>query len=602
MTANRIPPDALCSGRRRIEELPFCDLIEDLAWNDSVNKWILHCRITIPKGSQFISKESEWFVLVDAHYPFGVIAFYPAKENGIKATFQHQKYNGPGDNKFPWREGNICCSTPRGGLRRREYDSEPTTESDRLMWHFYRARDWLVNASKNQLINPGDIFELPHFPNRSAQQNNIVAFSEDVDSMHQWNRINENFGIAKLEKYEAVPHIFVKAFLSAKEEELYRPCFGNALSSKTKPSDECIWVKIRHLPILEPWQAPECWGELKEFFKKENIDLKDLLSPFLKRFRDGKQHFLLIGFPIPKTFGGELEQMHWQTLYMPPLSCGKVKGFRPVEKSYLSRDFTMVFDEKKPLNWHSSENWHSEQISTRGRYPESILKQSAALIGAGALGSMFGELLIRSGLKSLSIIDNDKLEIGNLVRHTLDITKIGYPKAEALAERLNLINPNSCVNSNSTFFSYEDESIKNILDHCQLIIDCTGNDFIVSQMEHFNWESDKIFVSISTGMFARRLFIYLAKGRNFDADDFKSAMKDWLNKEKDEFDDYEFPQEGIGCWHPVFPARADDLWLMASVASNFFVNAIDQKNVQKQLMVFEQQVENNQFLGVKRVQ
>ncbi len=603
MTPIRVLPDALCAGRRRIEELDFCELIEDLEWNDSVKKWIIHCRITIPMGSQFISQENEWFVLVEENYPWGTIDFYPARKNGIEVTFQHQLYNGVEDTKYPWRSGKICCNTPMRSLKRRDYDTEPSNASERLLWNFQRARDWLDKASKNQLVSPGDPFELPHFQKCSINQNDAVVFSEDVKSLRLWNQIDENHGIAVLEEYDSVPmHTFVKAFLSAKEKELYRPCLGNAFLSKAKRSYECIWVKICNLPVLDPWQAPVSWGELKRIFKKENIDLKDLLSGLLKRFRDGRQHFLLLGFPIPKTFGGKFELMHWQPLNMPKLSCKSEKGFRPIEKSYLLRDFSIVFEEKKALNWHHSENWHGEQISTRGRYPESVLKLSVALIGAGALGSMFGELLVRSGISSLTIMDDDKLEIGNLVRHTLDVTKIGHSKAEALAERLNLANPNSSVSAYNTSFSTGDENINKVLEQSQLIVDCTANDFVIAQMESFLWESEKVFVSISTGMFARRLFIYLARGRKFDANSFQGAIKVWLYKEKEEFGESDFPWGGVGCWHPVFPARADDMWLMASVASKALVDTIEQRTEYNQLMVFEQQIENYQFIGVKRVQ
>lgn len=599
----RIPPDAIRTGRRRIEELDYCELIKDLEWNNSEKKWILHCRIRIPLGSQFIPIETEWFVLIDEKYPWGTIEFYPGKKNGIEFTFQHQFYNGPGfDSGLPWRRGNICCKTPMHSLKRSEYDSEPIDPGERLLWNFQRARDWLQKASKDQLISPEDPFELPNFPIDINHKKVTVVFSEDATSMQLWNQIDEKSGIANLEEYESFPkHKFVKAFCSAKNKELYSPCLGNAFLEQAKYSDKCIWVRIGNLPVLTPWQVPVYWGELKRIFEKENMRLKDLISGLLKQFRDGKQHLLLLGFPIPKLFGGNFEKLHWQPLYMPVLSFKNEKGFRQNEKGYQSRDFSLVFTENQPLNWHHSENWNIEQISTRGKYPKSILELSILLIGAGALGSMFGELLVRSGINSLSIIDDDKLEIGNLVRHTLDITKIGESKAKALAKRLNLINPNSRVSAYDTSFSTEDENVKNEIQKCQLIIDCTANNFVISQLSDFQCESEKFFVSISIGMYARRLFIYLSSGCKVDSDSFHNSIKVWLDKEKEEFRDDELPWGGVGCWNPVFPARADDMWLMASVASKTLVSKIEQRIEHSQLMVFEQQIENNQFIGVKRV-
>lgn len=600
----RIPSVELCTGRRRIEEIDFCYLLKDLEWNDSIKKWILHFRLTIPVGSQFINKETEWFVAIDDDYPLGTINFYPAMKNGIDVTFPHQMYNGLGkDASQQWLEGNICCKTPWGRLIRNGFDWEPTHASERLMWNFERAREWLVTASKNELLRPGDPFELPDFPKKRGNDLKTVVFSEDSDSMQIWTQINEAWGIVKLEEYETVrKHVFVKLYLSAKEKELYKPRYGSVLSSSAKNNFEGIWIKIHHLPVSIPWQVPNSWGELIIRLKDENIDFNEFPDAFFKRFRDGREHFLLLGFPIPGTFGGKIEQMHWQPIKMPILSSGKEKGFRPVEKSCLKRDFEIVFNKNKQLNWHHSENWNSGQISTRGRYPVSLLKLSVVLIGAGALGSMFGELMVRSGISNLSIIDYDTLEIGNLVRHTLDFSKIGESKAEALSQRLNLANPNAHVNANNISFSIKDEKIKKTLEGCHLVIDCTADNSVIDQLDGFHWQMNTMIASISIGMRAQRLFIYFATGQDFSAESFHGDMKEWLNKEKEEFSTEEFPWAGVGCWSPVFPARADDLWLMASVASKAIIDEIEKGMKHELLMVFEQQLDKGQFVGVKRIQ
>lgn len=36
--------------------------------------------------------------------------------------------------------------------------------------------------------------------------------------------------------------------------------------------------------------------------------------------------------------------------------------------------------------------------------------------------------------------------------------------------------------------------------------------------------------------------------------------------EKSENQNIIFPREGIGCYHPLFPARLDDIWTMAGLA------------------------------------
>ncbi|MBL0240398.1 MAG: hypothetical protein IPQ00_07480 [Chloracidobacterium sp.] len=35
------------------------------------------------------------------------------------------------------------------------------------------------------------------------------------------------------------------------------------------------------------------------------------------------------------------------------------------------------------------------------------------------------------------------------------------------------------------------------------------------------------------------------------------------------------PREGVGCWHPVFPARADDIWMWGSIAIKVLLQSLD---------------------------
>ena len=46
--------------------------------------------------------------------------------------------------------------------------------------------------------------------------------------------------------------------------------------------------------------------------------------------------------------------------------------------------------------------------------------------------------------------------------------------------------------------------------------------------------------------------------------EFLNCITPWLKKDAQENPDPYFPREGIGCWHPVFPARIDDIWMLLS--------------------------------------
>jgi molybdopterin/thiamine biosynthesis adenylyltransferase len=107
---------------------------------------------------------------------------------------------------------------------------------------------------------------------------------------------------------------------------------------------------------------------------------------------------------------------------------------------------------------------------------EKLLASSAVLVGCGALGTVVANLLIRSGVGRLRIIDRDFVEVSNLQRQTLfeesDATQ-SLPKAVAAERRLRAINSDSQIEG-----VVEDLTPRNasdLLAGSQLILDGTDN-------------------------------------------------------------------------------------------------------------------------------
>ncbi|MBE7955737.1 ThiF family adenylyltransferase [Microbacterium sp. R1] len=72
-----------------------------------------------------------------------------------------------------------------------------------------------------------------------------------------------------------------------------------------------------------------------------------------------------------------------------------------------------------------------------GRWPLSELSDmNIAVVGCGSIGSAAAEALAGYGVGSLQLIDPDRLQWHNLVRHSLDRGSVGRSKAIALAESL----------------------------------------------------------------------------------------------------------------------------------------------------------------------
>ncbi|MCK4687455.1 MAG: HesA/MoeB/ThiF family protein [Candidatus Lokiarchaeota archaeon] len=105
---------------------------------------------------------------------------------------------------------------------------------------------------------------------------------------------------------------------------------------------------------------------------------------------------------------------------------------------------------------------------------KKISNISVLQIGAGGLGSPCSMYLTAAGIKKLTIIDNDVLDISNLQRQILyNENQIGKDKAESA--KMVLSNLNSEVQIN-TYKEYVDkESIKKHIKNHDFIVDCSDN-------------------------------------------------------------------------------------------------------------------------------
>ncbi len=71
--------------------------------------------------------------------------------------------------------------------------------------------------------------------------------------------------------------------------------------------------------------------------------------------------------------------------------------------------------------------------------------KSVAVVGVGSGGGFVALALAMSGVGRLVLIDDDKIETVNVVRHVADLRYVGKPKVEAVAELIHQRNPNAKV-------------------------------------------------------------------------------------------------------------------------------------------------------------
>ena len=325
--------------------------------------------------------------------------------------------------------------------------------------------------------------------------------------------------------------------------------------------------------------------------------------------RDNAPHLLLIGFPIPDKVGAPPMVMHWQAILLPVLSSGTktVNGFLsgprrkgrrenapsnqqiivgiPGKTGYWRNDRNVHFKDSNEINWINSENWQQSAILAREASSPEFRSMSVALIGAGALGSRIAELLVRMGTKEITIIDGDLLHAGNLARHVVDLTKVNQNKAKALSAWLNTLSPYVHVN-------YSSDEIGTAIRKgnppiAQVILDCTGNDQVLAESARIQSEELRLYVSLSLSFSAKKMFCFASRAMAFPHKDFIEMTREILRKDATDHAAEELQWEGVGCWHPLFPARIDNIARLASMAIPWLEESATMGSQQPIFEVFE---------------
>lgn len=589
--------DKLNQARRALDSLSQVEIIDEWKFDNELNIWYLHLKIAIEYKTTFFPQISQWYIVVDSNYPKGKIKVYPDVKNSITVTLYHQANNSKIERNGLWRKGALCLEVNTIST----FQSEPYSVDERLLYHVKRAINWLELAAKGQLVADNEPFELPEFTLNNVLEMQF-AFSEDIVTFMQWESTDCRYGIAELDVYKSKPFVYyVKQFKSLNGNIEHYTQWGKYLSkTNISPPINAPWILLKQPPVINEWQVPETLGDLIDACNSQHIDVMNVLKNVVSKIRDGKRHLLLLGFPVPKTFGGEPEIVFWKALYLPVVSYGKktAKGFRTNQQGWWLRDKSEVLTRKTKLDWIISENWNQQEISQRGKMNDFLLRKKMLLVGAGCVGASVAEILVRSGVYNLTIVDSDIFEIGNLSRHVLNVGNIGELKELSLCSYLNSLNPHANVEVINDTLTIDEEFKTNIaLDKYDIIIDCTGENSVLDVFQKADFRKSHIIASISVGLGAKHLYMTIMSGSTFYFNSFYKLISPYIQSERDLFDDYNLPRNGIGCWHPTFPARSDDVWLAAATAVKAIENYIITKSEKTLSIVYEQRENDGIFEG-----
>jgi len=157
---------------------------------------------------------------------------------------------------------------------------------------------------------------------------------------------------------------------------------------------------------------------------------------------------------------------------------------------------------------------------------EKLSKVKILIIGCGGLGSNIAVMLVRSGVKNLTIIDFDKVEISNLNRQNYFFYQTGQEKVSALKDILEKVNPYIAVKALN--MKIDESNIDDLILQHDIIVEAVDNEqtkMLIFKKAHEHGK--KVVLASGVAGFGDCENIKIKRGKNFSiVGDFVTSIKE----------------------------------------------------------------------------
>lgn len=138
------------------------------------------------------------------------------------------------------------------------------------------------------------------------------------------------------------------------------------------------------------------------------------------------------------------------------------------------------------------------RASRSGPRATELTDRRVAVIGVGALGSFIADLLIRAGVGHLTLVDDDTVMPGNVVRHLVGFEAVGLPKAIAVRNNLvrsRLAEPSRVI-AQTEAVTTSDAAVRLVQNH-DLVVNATAEFPVTALLRKVAESLAKTFLSVT---------------------------------------------------------------------------------------------------------
>jgi len=166
-------------------------------------------------------------------------------------------------------------------------------------------------------------------------------------------------------------------------------------------------------------------------------------------------------------------------------------------------------------------------IGAKGQ--KKILSSKILIVGVGGLGCPAAENLVRAGIGTIGLIDNDIVNLSNIHRQSLFTSKdVKKSKVSVAAKKLKEINPSTKIKTYKSRLN--EKNIKNIIKNYEIIIDGSDNFKTKFLINDYCMKLKKKLVTGAISKFDGHIF-------TFDFNDRKAASLKSFYQESEISDD-----------------------------------------------------------------